>query len=118
VFGVTHHYERLQPLEEPLTTGNRVVAVAGIGRPLRFFRALREQGYEVVRELPFPDHHWYTARDLDRIRAAAHDSGADIVVTTDKDAVRLPPRRGWAVLPMTATIEPTDRFSAWLRERL
>jgi tetraacyldisaccharide 4'-kinase len=128
VFRVTHHYERLQPLGSPLTTGNRVAAVAGIGRPQRFFTALREQGYEVVRELPFPDHHWYSARDLDRIRAAAHDSGADIVVTTEKDAVRLPPQAGpqapgfggasWAVLPMTAAIEPADRFSAWLRERL
>jgi tetraacyldisaccharide 4'-kinase len=118
VFRVTYRCESLRPLGSSLPTGNRVVAVAAIGRPQRFFTALREQGYEVVRELPFPDHHWYTASDLDRICAAARDSGADLVVTTEKDAVRLPPQPDWAVLPMTAAIEPTDRFSSWLRERL
>ena len=40
--------------------------------------------------------------DLDRIRAIARDSGADLVVTTEKDAVRVAPQPGWAVLPMTA----------------
>jgi tetraacyldisaccharide 4'-kinase len=118
VFRVTHHYEPLRPLQSPPTSGKRVVAVAAIGRPQRFFNALREQGYEVVREMPFPDHHWYTASDLDRIRAAARDNAADLVVTTDKDAVRLPAQAGWAVLPMTAEIEPSNRFSSWLRERL
>lgn len=118
VFHVTHRCESLRPLGSSLPTGNRVVAVAAIGRPQRFFTALREQGYEVVRELPFPDHHWYTASDLDRVRAAARDSGADLVVTTEKDAVRVPSQTDWAVLPMTAAIEPADRFSSWLRERL
>ncbi len=118
VFRVTHRYEPLQPLQAPLAVGRRVLAVAAIGRPQRFFNALRDQGYEVVRELPFPDHHWYTASEIDRIRAAARDSGADLVVTTEKDAVRLPPQPGWAVLPVTAAIEPSDRFSSWLRERL
>ena len=128
VFRVTHHYQPLRPLESAVAAGTRVVAVAGVGRPLRFFRALRDLGYEVVRELPFPDHHWYSARDLDRIRAVAHESGADLVVTTEKDAVRLPEQSrtpsigigvaGWAVLPMTAAIEPADRFASWLRERV
>jgi tetraacyldisaccharide 4'-kinase len=118
VFRVMYRYDCLRPVEPPLAAGNRVAAVAGIARPRRFFSALREQGYEVVCELPFSDHHWYTRRDLDRIRAAARESGAHLVVTTEKDAVRLPPQPGWAVLPATAAIEPADRFSAWLRERL
>jgi tetraacyldisaccharide 4'-kinase len=118
VFRVMYRYDRLRPVEPPLAAGNRVAAVAGIAQPRRFFSALREQGYEVVCELPFSDHHWYRGRDLDRIRAAARESGADLVVTTEKDAVRLPPQPGWAVLPATAAIEPANRFSAWLRERL
>jgi tetraacyldisaccharide 4'-kinase len=118
VFRVIHHYEPLQGLDSPQPAGGRVVAVAGIARPQRFFTALREQGFDIVRELPFPDHHWYTASDLERIRAVAHDSGGALVVTTEKDAARLPPQTGWAVLPMTAEIEPADGFSSWLRERL
>ncbi|HVQ14656.1 MAG TPA: tetraacyldisaccharide 4'-kinase, partial [Vicinamibacterales bacterium] len=84
--------------------------------PERFFSALRGEGYELVREVRFPDHHWYSAGDLDRIRAIAKETGADRVVTTEKDAVRV--AAGWAVLPMTAVIEPAERFSSWLRERL
>jgi tetraacyldisaccharide 4'-kinase len=128
VFRVTHRYHPLRGFGSTVAAGKRVVAVAGLGRPVRFFTALRELGYEVVRELPFPDHHWYSTRDLDRIRAVAREISADLVVTTEKDAVRLPAQShpsstdvgvaGWAVLPMTAAIEPADRFTSWLRERV
>ena len=139
VFRVSNHYEPLQhtpgasedalphrrggsldPPEQSIADppGARVVAVAGIARPARFFNALRAQGYEVVRELAFPDHHWYTTNDLERVTEAVRATGADLVVTTAKDAVRLPRQTAWAVLPMTATIEPPDRFAAWLEERL
>lgn len=118
VFRVSRHYGRLRGLDAAAPAGNRVVAVAGIARPERFFTALRDQGYEVVRALPYPDHHWFTATDLARIRAIVRDTGADLVATTEKDAVRVPPDPGWAVLPMTAVIEPVDRFARWLRDRL
>jgi tetraacyldisaccharide 4'-kinase len=39
---------------------------------------------------PFPDHHPYTAGDLDALSREARDRDA-ILVTTPKDAVRLPP---------------------------
>ena len=107
----------LDPSAQP-AGASRVVAVAGIARPQRFFTALREQGYEVARTAAFPDHHWFSARDLDRIGAMAREAGADLVVTTEKDAARLPPRAGWACLPMEVSIEPADRFAAWLRDRL
>jgi tetraacyldisaccharide 4'-kinase len=118
VFRVTNYYDPPRLLDGTAPNGNRVVAVAGIARPARFFDALREQGYEVVRELRFPDHHWFTRADLDRIAGVARETGADFTVTTTKDAVRVPGERGWAVLPMQAAIEPADRFASWLRERL
>jgi tetraacyldisaccharide 4'-kinase len=117
IFRVSNRYRRLEGLDTA-PSGTRVVAVAGIARPGRFFTALQEQGYEVVRAFQFPDHHWFTPRDLRRIRAVARDTNADLVVTTEKDAVRVAPGTGWAVLPMTAAIEPADRFVSWLRDRL
>jgi tetraacyldisaccharide 4'-kinase len=106
----------------------RVVAVAGIARPERFFAALRDLGWDVVRELVFRDHHWYTARDVEAIRRAAAEADVDLVITTEKDAVRLqslvaqaPSPDGtvaWAVLPLELVIEPPDRFNAWLAARL
>ena len=118
VFRVTNHFGTVQGLDASAPSGTRVVAVAGIARPERFFTTLREQGFEIVRELRFPDHHWFSSDDLDRIRRIAKETSADFVVTTEKDAVRVAPQSGWAVLPMTAVIEPPELFSSWLRERL
>jgi tetraacyldisaccharide 4'-kinase len=95
---------------------SRVVAFAGIARPERFFNALRSLGYEVARELAFPDHHWYTAGDVARIQAAAREASTPLVVTTEKDAVRCD--LACAVLPMTVEVEPAAEFEEWLMRRL
>jgi tetraacyldisaccharide 4'-kinase len=102
--------------------GRRAVAVAGIARPERFFAAARAEGWELLREIPYRDHFWFGARDVERIAAAAVGAGADVILTTEKDAMRLavvpqaPPV--WAYLPMSVTIEPAARFSEWLEQKL
>jgi tetraacyldisaccharide 4'-kinase len=118
--------------------GGRVVAVAGIARPERFFGALVDSGFEVAREVRFRDHHWFSAADVDRIETIARGVGADSIVTTEKDAVRvaaagaLRPRTSrrspsagvgsagprWAVLPMEVVIEPADQFAPWVGQRV
>ena len=99
----------------------RVVAFAGIARPRRFFDALQSLGCDVAAELTFRDHHWFTTADLARVQRAARDHHASLIVTTEKDAARLP-RVGWdvplATLPMTVDIEPADAFESWLMQRL
>lgn len=108
----------------PEPAGARVVAVAGIARPARFFDAARSRGWDVVKELAFRDHHWFSARDLERIRDAARAAGADAVLTTEKDAMRfrdLPlGSLGFtlAFLPMTVAIHPAGAFGDWLSARL
>nr|WP_249780891.1 tetraacyldisaccharide 4'-kinase [Bradyrhizobium sp. dw_78] len=76
-------------------SGKRVLAFAGIGDPRRFFRTLRGSGIEVVRERVFPDHHPYSASEIDALAADAARDGLTLV-TTEKDLVRL---RGGAGLP-------------------
>jgi tetraacyldisaccharide 4'-kinase len=127
VFRISRRYETprlVQPFGAPLPSsiGRRVVAVAGIARPERFFAALRAEGWDVATELVFRDHHWFTARDLASIGRAAFDARADLVMTTEKDAVRLNLPAGatptWAFLPLLVEIEPTAPFSTWIRDRL
>jgi tetraacyldisaccharide 4'-kinase len=120
VFRIVTSYGELravQPGERVPEHDRRVVAVAGIARPERFFAALREQGHQVVHEMAFRDHHWFSDGDVKRIRQALTESGADVVVTTEKDSTRLliP---GLFYLPMTVTIEPLDGFFTWIGERL
>lgn len=95
--GVPVVYGELMPkellrldLEEslPLSAleGASVLAIAGIGNPVSFFRQLEAQGAKVT-EVVFPDHHAYTAEDVKKLieRAESHKH----VVTTLKDAVKL-----------------------------
>jgi tetraacyldisaccharide 4'-kinase len=74
---------------EPLgrLRGARVVAVAGIAKPERFVGALEALGAEVVWVELFDDHHSYSAEDWDRVKEMA--ASADLVVTTEKDLVKL-----------------------------
>jgi len=69
--------------------GRRVVAFAGIARPKKFFDPLAAAGAILCLTEPFPDHHVYTSAELERLRgwAVAEDA---MLVTTPKDAVRLP----------------------------
>jgi tetraacyldisaccharide 4'-kinase len=68
--------------------GRAVVALAGIGRPEKFFGMLAAAGVLVAARIGFADHHVFRARDLALIRAEAARLGAAIV-TTPKDFVRL-----------------------------
>ncbi len=70
--------------------GRRVLLLAGIARPERFRRTVERLGAEVAGERLFRDHHRYAAAELDQAFAAARSAGCDQVVTTEKDAVRLP----------------------------
>jgi tetraacyldisaccharide-1-P 4'-kinase len=70
----------------------------------------------------FRDHHRFTSRDMTRIRAAAREAAAAIVLTTDKDAVRLERCDAGdlpiAAVPILTGIEPADGFRDWLLARI
>ena len=110
---------RLMVQPRALPSGHRVIAVAGIARPARFFDALREGGWDVAQEIVFRDHHWFTPRDLKAIAAAATKAHADLIVTTEKDAARLTAGEvaaspvPWAAVPLQVSIAPTS-FTSWL----
>jgi tetraacyldisaccharide 4'-kinase len=75
------------PLEN--LRGRRVCAFAGIGSPDAFRKTLTEIGAEVVAYLPFPDHHAYSREDIREIQKRAVEEKADMIVTTEKDGVKL-----------------------------
>jgi tetraacyldisaccharide 4'-kinase len=69
--------------------GARVLAFAGLGQPEKFFATLTTSGAHLTAALPFADHHPYTENEIRRLIAQA-DASEAILVTTAKDAVRLP----------------------------
>ena len=95
-------------------------AVAGIARPQRFFDDLTAAGWRLAGTTAFPDHHPFSAADVDRIRQAARAAGAQAVLTTAKDAVRMERYATGdvpiAVVPLQATMEPD--LLEWLDDRV
>ncbi len=99
-----------------------VVAVAAIASPDRFRRTLEACGWRVTSLLGFRDHHAFTARDVTRMAEAVTSAGAQGVLTTEKDAMRLLPMRplpvAVAAVPLRVTIEPQAAFGPWLLDAL
>jgi tetraacyldisaccharide 4'-kinase len=110
------------PAPGALEPGTRVLAVAGIARPDRFFDDVRDAGFDLARTMVFRDHHDYTARDVSRVQDAARAVQAQAIVTTDKDLVRfescLPFTPPLATMSLTLTVEPAGEFRSFLAERL
>ena len=87
--------------------GQKLAAFAGIGRPDKFFEALDAIGLELVRRNGFPDHHRYGSAQLRSLATEADVHGA-ILVTTPKDAARLPEAFRKQVLVLDVSLQWED----------
>lgn len=92
-------------VDQPLATlaGRRVAALCGIGNPAGFRHVLGRCGYELVELREFPDHHAYSASDVQELSRWAQSLDVAAVLCTHKDLVKLPVERLgdkplWAVL--------------------
>jgi tetraacyldisaccharide 4'-kinase len=77
------------PMPFSTLQNRRFVAFAGIAEPQFFFEGLRAQGLNLAATLCFPDHAEYTDAQIAEITSALKASGADSVITTEKDGVKL-----------------------------
>ncbi len=94
-------------------------AFAGIARPERFYSDLEKSGWQITGRRSFRDHHHYSRRDIEALIAEARQSGARVILTTEKDAVRLKTEsRDIPIVPMPLEIAIEPRFTVWLTERL
>lgn len=90
----------------------------GLGRPDSFERSLRNLGLDIRRFIALRDHQVYDQSVLDGLGLALLASGADYLVTTAKDAVKLPPNYALPVMVLrmeTAINQPGEFLEAVLR---
>jgi len=70
--------------------GRKVAAFSGIATPESFERFVREGGAHLSHVQRFLDHYRFTPEDLEEVYGRAQHAGAEFIVTTEKDAVRIP----------------------------
>jgi len=85
LFGLEGEQWKEYPLS--LLDRSKILTVSAIANPALFYRMIHDWGGEIVDTMEFPDHHLYFAEDWQRINRAARN--ADLIVTTEKDILKL-----------------------------
>ena len=70
--------------------GKKVAAISGIAAPRGFEESLERMGGKLVYRKRFGDHHRYTQQEILDMINDSRDRGAEVILTTEKDAVRFP----------------------------
>ena len=70
--------------------GKRVIAFSAIGNPSSFEHSVSGCGLEIVEAIRYPDHHDYGMPEMQYIGERAMELQADALITTGKDAVKIP----------------------------
>lgn len=103
---------------QELPPGTPVLVVSAVARPEGFRAAVEAHGLRPVVELRFRDHHPYPPASLVRLRTAFAQSGAQWVVTTGKDRVKLAGRLDLPLAELPLTSHPEPKFLRWLNRQL
>lgn len=124
-WGWTGPVWRLQRQMETHGITGSAAAFCGIARPEQFFVGLKAAGVSLVSQTAFPDHHRYTARDIERLVSKTQAAGAAALITTEKDVVRLgdlvkavPVSLPLRTARLTVSIENESEACDWLATRL
>ncbi|GAB4326225.1 MAG: tetraacyldisaccharide 4'-kinase [Candidatus Sumerlaeia bacterium] len=113
-------------LTMPQILDTNFYAFCALARPQKFLRSLEALGITPVGWTFFGDHHWFTARDLERLTTRARARNAAALITTAKDAVRLHELADRITLPLYVLAirtrfvpdEGEAEFLAWLESRI
>ena len=104
-------------------THHPVAAFSGIARNDDFRQTLESLGFYIAYFAEFPDHHWYSDRDLAAIEKAAQQASARYMVTTEKDYMRIAHRKTWPLDLIVVGVrisfgEDEERFLSFLENKI
>ena len=107
-------------------SGKQIMAVSAIGNPASFEQTLRDLGAEIMESIRYPDHHEYTVKEMRDVLQQADALGAQYIVITEKDAVKIPAefaKSNWSIPIFVLCVEVkfqagATEFQEELRRRL
>lgn len=107
---------------EVAASDGRAIAFCGIAKADQFFAQLKDLGVALADTHAFPDHHSYSAADIQLLLRKKEQSKADYFVTTEKDEINLgafSQRLGQLrIARLTTTLEEPNRAMQWLIQTL
>ncbi len=110
----TRELDAVTERHQPLPADASVFLVTGIAHPIRFAESVARLPNEIMGTLEFGDHHSYGEADLARIESAVSDAGANWILTTTKDYVKLLGRPATPLAHLPIRAEPEGGFWTWL----
>jgi tetraacyldisaccharide 4'-kinase len=110
--GQWRSFTRSWPLQH--LRGRKAVAFSALAHNERFFSLVRQVGVVLLETHPFRDHHRYTEADLEMLRRRAASLHADVLVTTEKDLVKLTHDEDILALAVEMEITPAAEFRSLL----
>jgi len=128
----THNIEEKLPSNIPVFSGKITVikesmpdkskiyiAFCGLANPDKFYTTLKENCYEILEYMSFPDHHVFTKTEIERVNKAAEKHKA-VIITTEKDAVRLPKtfRNDINILSIKLKFTNEDKLIDFIKDKL
>jgi len=87
IFRFSDHAE----LSQANLENQKVLCFCGLGNPQQFYDTVRQLTQTLPIIKTFPDHHKYSENEIDELIQAAEKQDCRFIVTTEKDAVNLPP---------------------------
>lgn len=70
-------------------TRPKALAFCALGNPNSFFAQLKQESFNIAATEIFPDHHFYSQKDIEKLEKRAKKEHAEILLTTAKDGVKL-----------------------------
>ncbi len=110
------------PPDPATLKGRSGILFSGLANNKSFRDAAEELGVKVMDYIEFKDHYRYKRADLVMIRQRAREIGADLILTTEKDWVKLGPDIEWnpdlAVIGIRIAFEDPDGFEDFIRSKM
>ena len=78
------------PVQVDEVENKKALIFSGIGNPLSFENTIKQLGIQILRHHKFPDHFAYQGKDILGLGREAENLGAELIITTEKDSVRIP----------------------------